>query len=254
MTDGEEEESVLLRDNAGDPMASGMYDANFAAVLPACVSDPATVLPIPVVLFGHGLFGSGASYAQDELLPQIANQFCVAVLAGDFIGLTSRQVSEAANAANNLNNADRITEKLAQSVINFMALRAMVGGSFATDSQFQFQGQAILDPDRIHYLGASLGGIMGNVVMAYDPVIERGVLGVPGGAWGLLFERSLAWGLLQVAAKAGYRDEVASFSGARLASGHAIRALRSHHDRPPGDFGPAAWHAGETAAPVRGHR
>lgn len=211
LTDGEEEESVLLRDSAGEPMTTGMYDANFAAVLPACVNDPNTVLPIPVVIFGHGLFGSGASYAQDTLLPLIANQFCMAVVAGDFIGLTSRQVSEAANAANNLNNANRITEKLAQSVINFMTLRAMIGGSFATASEFQFQGEAILDPGRVYYLGASLGGIMGNVVMAYDPVIERGVLGVPGGAWGLLFERSLAWGLLQVAARAAYRDEVASF-------------------------------------------
>lgn len=211
LSNGEEDDSVLLRDDDGAPVVSGMYDARFAALLPACVDDAATELPIPVVVFGHGLFGSAAGYAMDDLLPRIANRFCVAVVAGDFIGLTSRQVRAVTLAATNLDNAAMITEKLAQSVINFIALEHMVRGPFRGDSRFQLAGQEILDPDRVYYLGASLGGIMGNVFMAYDPVITRGVLGVPGGAWSLLFERSLAWSLLRAAASSAYRDEMKSF-------------------------------------------
>ncbi|MBT8495342.1 MAG: hypothetical protein KJO07_20005, partial [Deltaproteobacteria bacterium] len=58
----------------------------------------------------------------------------------------------------------------------------------------------------VYYYGASLGGIMGNVFMAYDPVVPRGALGVPGGAWSLLVERSFAWTPLRVAMFAAYDD------------------------------------------------
>ena len=210
MSNGEEDDSVLVRGAAGEPTLDGMYDANFAAVLPACIADAGTELPIPVVLFGHGLFGSGSEYVMDDLLPKIANQFCVVVVAGDFIGLTSRQIVVAARAANDVNTLDRLVDKLAQAVINFIALGHMVRGPFASDPLFQLEGQSVLDSDRVFYLGASLGGIMGNTFMAYDPFIKRGVLGVPGGAWSLLLERSLAAGLILPVAKASYRDHAAS--------------------------------------------
>ena len=47
---------------------------------------------------------------------------------------------------------------------------------------------------------------MGNVFMAYDPNITRGVLAVPGGVWSMLFERSNAWHLLQGAAHGQLHD------------------------------------------------
>jgi hypothetical protein len=211
LSSGEQDDSVLVRDAAGMPVHSGTFDAPFAAILPACVSDPAVSLPIPVIVFGHGLFGSGAAYLDDNLLQQVANQFCFVIVAGDFIGLTRRQLPMVANVANDLNRANRIADKLAQSIIDFIALGHFVRGPFVTHSLFLYEDQQVIDPDRVFYLGASLGGIMGNVFMAYDPSIVRGALGVPGGAWALLFERSLAWGALQLVASSAYRDEVRSF-------------------------------------------
>ncbi len=55
----------------------------------------------------------------------------------------------------------------------------------AASPECRVDGEAILDPTRVWFLGASLGGIMGGTFMAYDPVILRGALGVPGGAWSL---------------------------------------------------------------------
>ncbi len=211
LSNGEEDDSILLRDGSDLPMLSGNYDANFAAIIPDCVTDPQVELPVPVMIFGHGLFGTGADYLDDGFLQEIANQFCFVVVAGDFIGLTERQVAMVAYAANDLNRAPTISSKLAQSIINFIALDYMIRDTFVDDPLFQYQNRAILDTDRVHYLGASLGGIMGNVFMAYDPNIERGALGVPGGAWSLLFERSLAWGPLQVVAKAAYPDDPYSY-------------------------------------------
>ena len=204
LTNDEAIDSILRRDASGLPQAQGMRDANYAAIIPKC-AETAT-LPLPTIVFGHGLFGSAADYIDDGFLQTVANQLCFNIVAGDFIGLTERQISVAALAANDLNKASGITEKLAQSVIDFIALENLVRGPMRDDAEFQRAGTPIIDPTRIYYLGGSLGGIMGNVFMAYDVNITRGALGVPGGAWSLLFERSIAWSALKGAAQGSYTD------------------------------------------------
>ncbi len=204
LTNNEAVESILRRDASGRPLAQGMRDANYAVLVPKCAETAA--LPIPTIVFGHGLFGSGADYLDDGFLQKVANQFCFVVIAGDFIGLTMRQINVAALAANDLNKASGITEKLAQSVIDFIALENLVRGPMSRHAEFQRAGSPIIDPSRVYYLGGSLGGIMGNVFMAYDQNITRGALGVPGGAWSMLFERSIAWSALKGAAQGSYID------------------------------------------------
>jgi hypothetical protein len=76
----------------------------------------------------------------------------------------------------------------------------------ASSPQFQVGGRPVIDPANTFYVGGSLGGIMGNVIMAYDPNLTRGVLAVPGGAWSLLMERSNAWNLLKALVQANYPD------------------------------------------------
>ncbi len=204
LTNGEAVESILRRGGDGKPMMQGMRDANYAVLVPKCAET--APLPIPTIVFGHGLFGSGADYLDDGFLQEVANQFCFNVVAGDFIGLTMRQINVAALAANDLNKASGITEKLAQSVVDFIALENLVRGPMSRHAEFQRGGSPIIDPTRVYYLGGSLGGIMGNVFMAYDQNIMRGALGVPGGAWSMLFERSIAWSALKGAAQGSYTD------------------------------------------------
>lgn len=204
LTQGEDDASVLVRDAGGLPVLDGRYEANISVVIPACVTQAA--LPRPVIVFGHGLFGSGAGYLTDTDLQQMAEQACAVLVAGDFIGLTNRQVAAVASIATDMSLLDRITEKLAQSIINFIALEQLARGPLAADPLLQVDGQSVIDPAQIHYFGASLGGIMGNVLMAYDQTITRGVLGVPGGAWSLLLERSYAWGPLQGILSLSYEE------------------------------------------------
>jgi hypothetical protein len=204
LTDGERDRSILRRDASGAPEMSGMRDANLTAIIPKCVET--AQLPIPVMIFGHGLFGSGEGYLNDHLLQQVSQDYCFVVLAGDWIGLTERQIGVAALAANDLNTADGITEKLAQSVIDFIAIEQASRGPLAAGTEFQYNGTPIIDTSRVYYFGASLGGIMGASFMAYDPYVTHGVLGVPGGPWSMLFERSFAWNALQGPAHASYSD------------------------------------------------
>ncbi len=202
LTAGETDPSVIRRDGGGLPMMDGMRDANFAAIIPKCAES--APLPIPTIVFGHGLFGTGTGYLDDDFLQKVANQQCFVIVAGDFIGLTERQFAAAALTANDLNKAGGITEKLAQSVIDFIALEHLVRGKLRTSAQFKRGATEIIDPTKVYYLGGSLGGIMGNVFMAYDPFITRGALGVPGGVWTMLFERSIAWTPLRAAAQGSY--------------------------------------------------
>ncbi len=204
LTNGEADSSVLQRDASHAPIASGFRDAKFAAVVPTCVQT--MPLPRPTIIFGHGLFGSSAEYLEDDFVIQLAQDHCLIVIAGDFIGLTSRQVALAALAVNDLNRGPQITEKLAQSVIDFIALESVARGPMAAAPEFQFNGAPVIDPARTYYVGGSLGGIMGNTFMAYDPNITKAVLAVPGGNWSMLFERSTAWSLLLGAAQGAYVD------------------------------------------------
>jgi hypothetical protein len=204
LTDGENDSSVLSRDDAFLPKVHGMRDANFAAIIPSCVQTQP--LPRPTIIFGHGLFGSAEEYLDDDFVAQLAEDHCLIIIAGDFIGLTSRQFALAPLAVNDLNKGPHITEKLAQSVVDFMALESITRGPMAASPEFKFNNQSVIDPAKTFYVGGSLGGIMGNTFMAYDPNITRAVLAVPGGNWSLLLERSTAWALLLGAAQGAYED------------------------------------------------
>jgi hypothetical protein len=201
---GETDDSRLIRDSAALPMMDGMRDAHFAAIVPQCVET--MPLPRPVIIFGHGLFGSSEGYLDDQFVIDLAQENCFVIIAGDFIGLTDRQLALAPLAVNDMNKGPGITEKLAQSVIDFIALETLARGPMRTAPEFSYNGTPVIDPAKTFYVGGSLGGIMGNVFMAYDPNITKGVLAVPGGVWSLLFERSNAWHLLMGAAQGAYED------------------------------------------------
>lgn len=204
LTADELDSSILRRDASNTPVADGLRDARFAALIPACVTTE--TLPRPTIIFGHGLFGSSEEYLDDDFVIDLAQDHCLIVIAGDWIGLTSRQLALAPLAVNDLNRGPQITEKLAQSVIDFIALESITRGPMARAPEFAFNGQPVIDPARTFYVGGSLGGIMGNTFMAYDPNITRGVLAVPGGNWSMLLERSTAWTLLMGAAQGAYED------------------------------------------------
>ncbi|HEY0992503.1 MAG TPA: hypothetical protein VGD80_35865, partial [Kofleriaceae bacterium] len=204
LTSGDAIDSVMQRGPDGRPQLHGLRDARFAAIIPACVQTQP--LPRPAIIFGHGLFGSSDALLDDDFVTALAEDQCVVILAGDFIGLTSRQVAAAAAGVANLNHGTQVTEKLAQSVIDFMALESIARGPIAASPQFQLAGAPVIDPASTFYVGGSLGGIMGNVLMAYDPNLVRGVLAVPGGNWSMLIERSNAWTLLKGIMQSNYPD------------------------------------------------
>lgn len=196
--------SNSLRDENGLPKMDGFGRANVGALVPRCVET--APLPIPVIIFGHGMFGSGVDSLDYGFLQKLANDECVIVAGGDFTGLTDNEFASVAFAMNDINKGIGMTETLAQSVVDFIILQKMFSGPYLDADVFKQDGQQIIDPTRISYFGASLGGILGGVYMSYAPDITHGVLGVPGGPWGLLFERSVFWPPLRIAMVGAYPE------------------------------------------------
>ncbi|MGE5186056.1 MAG: alpha/beta hydrolase family protein [Acidobacteriota bacterium] len=238
LTDGENDDSILMRGADHLPQMSGLRDARFAALIPDCVATQP--LPRPVIIFGHGLLGSAQGYLSNQFTINLAEKNCFIIVAGDFIGFTDRQLQLLPLAVNDFNRAPQISEKLAQSIIDFMALETITRGPMATSPEFSYNGTPVIDPSRVYYVGGSLGGIMGNVIMAYDPNLLRGILAVPGGNWSLLVERSFAWYALKGSALGSYTDPevyelLLDFLGMGLEPYDAITtAANVLHDNLPG--------------------
>lgn len=202
LTAGETDSSILARDAEGLPALNGLGEANIAALIPACAET--AELPLPVVIFGHGMFGNAIDSLESGLLQGLAQSQCSVVVGSDFIGLTNRQFASVAFAMNDLNRGRGMSEKMSQAIINFITLQKLLHGPLLESDIFKIDGQAIIDPTRVSYFGASLGGILGAVYMAYDPDITRGALGVPGGPWNLLYERSVFWPPLRITMVGAY--------------------------------------------------
>ncbi len=210
-------EAQLSFDAKGDPILRGTYQAPFTIIVPAVAK---TKGPLPIIVYGHGLFGNGeeelgdasGSYVQD-----FANLEGYVVVATDWIGLSSHEdpIDPGSNGAlgdvlTDMNDLPWITDRLQQALVNTMVLERTMVGRIVDDPSMTLTGTKggtkVADPSKVTYYGISLGGIMGMSFMGYDPDITRGALGCGGGFWSTLFERSVNWKLAQILAGGAYPD------------------------------------------------
>jgi len=211
-------EAELVLDGAGNPQLVGTYQAPFTIIIPAV----ATRGPLPVVVYGHGLFSTGeielgdatGSYVQD-----FVDLEGYVVVATDWIGLSAHESPLTAGNNNafasvltDFNKFPWVTDRLQQALVNTMVLERTMMGAIVNDAAMTVSGQAggvpIADPSRVTYYGVSLGGILGMSFMGYDPDITLGALGCGGGFWSTLFERSVNWKYAKLLVPASYPDSL----------------------------------------------
>jgi len=103
-----------------------------------------------------------------------------------------------------------VPDRSIQGVVNALGLMRMMKGDFAKDPEMcaSSTGESILDTEKTAYFGNSEGGIMGTVYMATTQDVHRGLLGVPGGPYGLLLPRSLDFGIEFDLLRVRYSDPV----------------------------------------------
>jgi hypothetical protein len=196
---------VIARDAQGLPALQGVYQSPFTAIVPACAyTSPA---PVGMFLYGHGLLGS-ANQVTSGAVEATAVQLCMVVVGTDMRGMSSADIGAVANALTNLTDADQVFEVQEQGIVNHVALvRAMHTVMAQTLFVDAASGNKVLvDPDKICYYGLSQGGIFGGTIMAYDPFITRGVLGVAAANYSEMLERSGDWPTYKAILQGAYED------------------------------------------------
>lgn len=125
----------------------------------------------PVAVFGHGLGGSGRDVFQiarlDVQVPMVG------------IAVSALQHGRRGSVTNffNLTSITTTREYFRQTIADFMQLVRMVRRAH----EARIVPFDSIDPERIVYIGGSLGGIMGTMFMAVENRVVVGMLSVPGG-------------------------------------------------------------------------
>ncbi len=177
-----------------------------------------------VSLYGHGLFGSRDEVNQQQL-EDMSQRHDFVFCATDWIGMACADVpTDAGGVAGlftdyilkrqlppvpncdvptafadetDLSNFPTLVDRVDQAFVNFMYLgRLMIHPQgFTTNAAFQnSSGQSVLDTSQLYYDGNSQGGIFGGSLIALEPDITRGVIGVPGMDYSVLLQRSTDFG------------------------------------------------------------
>ncbi len=181
--------STLQYDAHGQPTLRGIDTMPVIVQIPQCALT--ATAPLPVVVFGHGLFSTAEDELATPLIQQVANQACIVFIGTDWIGLSSPDLPVLANyLPQDLNNVYLVTDRLQQAHVNIQVMTRLFITALKNDPALALNGQAVTDASDIRYFGISDGGIQGGTFMALTPDVERGALNVPGCEWSLLIYRS----------------------------------------------------------------
>jgi hypothetical protein len=164
-------------------------NANFVCNIPRSASASTPARPS---LYGHGLFGA-ATEINSRPLEQLSNEHNIMLCATDWIGMSRNDVPTAAGILQDLSGFPKLTDRVDQSMVDFMYLgRAMIHPmGFGANAAFQLGGGSVINTQRLYYVGGSQGGIFGGTLTAVAPDFNRAVLAVPGMTYSVLLPRSV---------------------------------------------------------------
>jgi hypothetical protein len=166
--------------------------------------------PAHLVEYGHGLLGSN-----DEInagnVRDFANEHNVVFCATKWAGMSEDDIGNAAVTLGEFSNFKTMADRLQQGVLNQIFLGRFMtradGLSSIPDLQ-RADGGPLFDTAHLDYDGNSQGGIMGLMLTAVSPDIERSVLGVPGMNYSLLLPRSVDFDDYEVVFKPAYPNDL----------------------------------------------
>jgi hypothetical protein len=149
--------------------------------------------PAHLVEYGHGLLGDHHEIDAGNVRA-MSNEHNVVHCATKWAGMSEDDIGNAAATLVEFSNFATMADRLQQGVLNQIFLGRLMtrAGGLADDPNFQrADGTPLVDRDHLDYDGNSQGGVMGLMLAAVSPDIERAVLGVPGMNYSLLLPRSV---------------------------------------------------------------
>lgn len=190
----------------GEPMIRGLAAFPLSIHIPSCVER--AMGPVPILIYGHGLFGSAETDLDGQPLRDLTGRLCMVQVATDWLGLSAADRSLLnEQVAADYNQIVRVTDRLQQAHVNFAYLsRMLAAGALDSLNELRSMGRPIADKNRVYYYGVSNGGTQGLTLLAISPHIGRAALVVPGGFFSQLIWRSSAFRPLVDGLTAAYPD------------------------------------------------
>ena len=175
-------------------------DVPFSVMIPKSATEEN---PAASIEYGHGLLGTKGQIESGHF-STFMNTYNYAFCGTDLIGMSDSDfvIIAATLAGGKISLLQTMFDRLHQGFLNHVLLIRMMKTTFANDPTY---GKYIKG-DEAYYYGISQGGIMGSVVMALSPDIERGALGVMGQPYSLLLFRSVDFNQFLDAMKMQYDD------------------------------------------------
>jgi hypothetical protein len=173
-----------------EPEMNADADFPLAIQIPRCART--ATAPLPVMIYGHGTFGSAESEMANDYSRGLIDRLCMIQIGTDWLGRSKADLMHfLLKVIPDWNNFPQITDRLQQAHINVLMLaRLLRSGALNTLPALMRDGHPLVDVRRIYYYGISEGGCQGATTLALSPDIQRGALNVPCGFWSMFFWRS----------------------------------------------------------------
>ncbi|WP_068924713.1 hypothetical protein [Planobispora rosea] len=200
--------SNLNRGPDGLPRPLGdTLKAQYQCVIPRS----ALTRPAHPSLYGHGLLGR-ATEVRAGNVRAMAGEHNFVFCATKWIGMSDEDVQHVAGVFGDFSRFGTVTDRLQQSLVNFVLLgRAMIGkDGLASHEAFQDgEGRSLIDRRAgLAFDGNSQGGIAGGALVAVSPDVRNAVLGVPGMNYSTLLNRSVDFQPFQQLMDQSYPDKL----------------------------------------------
>ena len=171
--------------------ANNWLHARFECLIPRVRNDPDTPRP-NAVLLGHGLLYTRHD-VRDDNVRRISFDHNMMYCATDFLGLSQGDIPNTILVLADIGLFPSKVDQLEQGALDFLYLaRAMAHPQgFAAHAAFEDDAKKpLFDNTAVYYDGNSQGGIMGGLLLALSPDLQRGVLGATGMNYSTLLRRS----------------------------------------------------------------
>ncbi|MEX2626773.1 MAG: hypothetical protein WD225_07795 [Ilumatobacteraceae bacterium] len=173
------------------PARNGTVEATFRCNVPDVLFDGGG--PGHLVQYGHGLLGSEREINASNVRA-MSNEHGAVYCATKWAGMSEDDVGNAVDSLGDMSNFSTLTDRLQQGVLQHVLLGRLLAaddGLAAHPALQRPDGTPLVTNDQVVYDGNSQGGIMGLMLAAVSPDLERAVLGVPGMNYSLLLPRSV---------------------------------------------------------------
>ena len=173
------------------PVRNGTVEATFRCNVPDSLL--AGDAPGHLVQYGHGLLGSEREVNAGNIR-DMSNEYDTVYCATKWAGMSEDDVGNAVASLTDMSNFWTLTDRLQQGVLHHVLLGRLMradDGLTAHPALQRADGTPLVSNERVVYDGNSQGGIMGLMLVAVSPDLERAILGVPGMNYSLLLSRSV---------------------------------------------------------------